>query len=86
MFLLKNSFVQNFCLSEDTFKYVLDSINSELKTARRSTGIPEMVKLVATLKFLVQGGDQQQIEQDQHTGLAQQIVSRCVLEVCKAIE
>ncbi|XP_039970110.1 putative nuclease HARBI1 isoform X2 [Bactrocera tryoni] len=62
----------------------MDSISSELKTPRRSTGIPEIVKLAATLKFLAQGGYQQQIGQDHHK--AQQTVSRCVFEVCKATE
>ncbi|XP_049301932.1 putative nuclease HARBI1 [Bactrocera dorsalis] len=86
MSLSEKSFVQNFRLSKESFKYVLDSISGELKTPRRSTGIPEIVKLAATLKFLAQGGYQQQIGQDHHTGLAQQTVSRCMFEVCKAIE
>ncbi|XP_049316731.1 putative nuclease HARBI1 [Bactrocera dorsalis] len=78
--------MQNFRLSKESFKYVLDSVSSELKFPRRTTGIPEIVKLAGTLKFLTQRGYQQQIGQDHHTGLAQQTVSRCLFEVCKAIE
>lgn len=45
-----------------------------------------MCKLSAALKFLAQGGYQHQIGQDQHIALAQQTMSRCLHEVCKAIE
>lgn len=80
------SFVQNFRLSKDAFKYVLDSIAPELSTPQKSTAIPPIIKLAAALKILGQGGYQHQIGQDQHVGLSQQSMSRCFLEVSQAIE
>lgn len=80
------SFVQNFRLNKDAFVYVLNSIQRELKVARRSTSIPNMIKLGAALKLLGQGGYQHQIGQDHFLGLSQQSMSRCLIEVCTAIE
>ena len=80
------SFIQNFRLSKDAFKYVLDSITPELSISRKSTSIPPIIKLTATLKILGQGGYQHQIGQDNNFGLSQQSMSRCFLEVCKAME
>lgn len=80
------SFIQNFRLNKNAFIYVLNNIKAELKSPQRSTAIPEIVKVSTTLKFLAQGGYKHLIGQDRHAGLAQQSVSRCILEVCSAIE
>ncbi|XP_050337930.1 putative nuclease HARBI1 isoform X2 [Bactrocera neohumeralis] len=86
MSLSDKSFMQNFRLNKHAFLYVLDNIRPQLKVAQRTTSIPEIVKLSTTLKFLAQGGYQHSVGQDRHSGLAQQSVSRCILEVCDAIE
>ncbi|XP_067646055.1 putative nuclease HARBI1 [Eurosta solidaginis] len=86
MSLSDQSFVQNFRLNKEAFLYVLNSIKSELKTPRRATAVPEIIKVSTTLKFLGQGAYQHLIGQDRHAGLAQQTVSSCILEVCSAIE
>ncbi|XP_067623753.1 putative nuclease HARBI1 [Eurosta solidaginis] len=86
MNLSDKSFVKNFRLNKDAFLYVLDSINGELKSPKRSTAVPNILKLSSTLKFLGQGAYQHLIGQDRHTGMAQQTFSRCMFEVCSAIE
>lgn len=80
------SFVKNFRLNKEAFMYVLNNIKDDLKPAERSTAIPPLLKLAATLKFLGQGGYQHQIGQDRLLGFSQPSVSLYMSEVCQAIE
>ncbi|XP_046810773.1 uncharacterized protein LOC124420750 [Lucilia cuprina] len=82
----ENAFVKNFRLNKVSFMYVFNSIKDDLKAAQRSTSIPSMLKLAATLKFLAQGGYQHQIGQDRFLGISQSSISACIGEVCEAIQ
>lgn len=44
------------------------------------------MKLASTLKCLVQGGYQHQIDQDRLVGLSHSSISICLSEVCEIIE
>lgn len=80
------SFIKNFRLNKDAFMYVFNSIKNHLSSPHRSTAIPPLLKLAATLKFLGQGGYQHQIGQDRLLGISQQSISSCITEVCEVIE
>lgn len=79
------SFVKNFRLNKASFMYVYNSIKDDMKHPKRSTSIPPLLKLAATLKFLAQGGYQHQIGQDRFLGISQQSISSCITEVCNSI-
>lgn len=72
-------------MSQEAFIYVLNNIGSELNTTK-SSAIPPIIKLAATLKFLGQGGYQHQIGQDHYLAISQPAMSRCLAEVCVVIE
>lgn len=78
--------MKNFRLSKNAFMYVLNSISNDLKAPQRSTAVPPILKLAATLKFLAQGGYQHQIGQDRLLGMSQSYISICLSEVCESIQ
>ncbi|TMW45609.1 hypothetical protein DOY81_009309 [Sarcophaga bullata] len=68
-------------ISEDAFLYVFNSIKDNLSTPQKSTAIPFLMKLAATLKFLGQGY-QNQIDQNRLLAISHQPISSCIAEIC----
>ena len=66
--------------------YVFNLIKVHMNAPERSTAVPTLLKLAATMKILAQGGYQHQIGQDRHLRLSQQTVSSFLTEVCQVVE
>jgi hypothetical protein len=64
----------------------LEEITPYLKETKRSTAIPANINLVATLRFLAEGGYQHSVSQDFNIKLCHQYISNFISEVCTAIE
>lgn len=65
---------------------MLVNIESDLKPSIRSSGIPNILKLAGTLRFLAEGSYQRGTGRDRHIGFAQPTVSVVLKEVLTAIE
>lgn len=83
---LHNRFIKTFRLNKDAFMYVLEEINDVIDSPVRSTGIPNILKLAGTLRFLAEGGYQKGTGRDRHIGFAQPTMSIALKDVLIALE
>ncbi|XP_046811342.1 putative nuclease HARBI1 [Lucilia cuprina] len=66
-----NEFKQNFRMSKETFRFILNEISPHMKTNFRSTAISNQIKLATALRFLATGGYQKGIGNEFMSSLSQ---------------
>ncbi|XP_055912937.1 putative nuclease HARBI1 isoform X2 [Eupeodes corollae] len=78
-------FIKLFRLSKEAFIFILQEISEEFKD-QNSNGIPSILKLAATMRFLAEGSYQKGVGQDVLLGMAQPTVSNVLSETLKILE
>ncbi|XP_055910734.1 uncharacterized protein LOC129945099 [Eupeodes corollae] len=79
-------FHQHYRVNKEAFKYLLDVLSSSLPPVKQKFGVPPIIKLAATLRFLAEGGYQKGVGKDHEVGLAQPSVSLIMAEVLNVLE
>lgn len=74
-----------FRTSKECFKFILDDIEGEFKAQNRN-GVPVILKIAATLRFLAVGCYQTGVGQDFNIGLVQPTVSNVMSETLEILE
>ncbi|XP_065366236.1 putative nuclease HARBI1 [Calliphora vicina] len=86
IFSMPNSkFVSYFRLNKSAFKYVLDMIEPKLKESKRTSAVPNILKLAATMRILAEGSYQKGAGNDYNVGLSQSSVSKVFKECINAM-
>ncbi|XP_055388014.1 putative nuclease HARBI1 [Condylostylus longicornis] len=79
-------FIQNFRLSKEAFRDLLNEVENQLKITKTERAVPNILKVACALKFCAQGSYQLSVGNDFNLGLAQPTVSVCLKEVFNAVE
>lgn len=85
-FLSLYRFVRLFRLNKCGFKYLLEEVERSFKPVVRSSSVPNIIKLAATLRFFAQGSYQQGVGQDFLVGMCQAGISKTIAEMLTFIE
>ncbi|XP_055371866.1 putative nuclease HARBI1 [Condylostylus longicornis] len=83
---MASRFIQNFRLSKEAFRDLLNEIEDQLKITKTERAVPNIIKLACALKFCAQGSYQLSLGNDFNLGSAQPTVSVCLKEVFNAVE
>lgn len=80
------SFIKNFRLSKAAFSYILSEIEAKIKTSKRCTSVPNVIKLCTALRFFAHGSYQLSVGNEFSIGLAQSTVSIILKDVVNVLE
>ncbi|XP_065356305.1 putative nuclease HARBI1 [Calliphora vicina] len=79
-------FIQHYRVNKAAFTYILDTLTNFLPAAKKSFGIPPIIKLSACLRFFAEGGYQKGVGRDYEVGMAQSTISEVLSKVLDVLE
>lgn len=78
--------MKTYRLSKDAFLYLFDEIKDTLPRSKRSSSVPAIINLAASLRFYAESGYQRGTGRDREISIAQTTMSKVLEEVSTTIE